>query len=178
VPLSRIDECAVGFGMPQGPIELADTVGLDVALSVGEVLARAFGTPPPDLLRPLVAARKLGRKSGEGFYRWQDGKPVKPPASSAPIPDDLEDRLILPMLNESVACLREGVVADPDLLDAGVIFGTGFAPFLGGPIAYARERGIDGIVARLEELARRYGPRFKPDAGWAPLRAGDGSPSR
>jgi 3-hydroxyacyl-CoA dehydrogenase/enoyl-CoA hydratase/3-hydroxybutyryl-CoA epimerase len=178
VPLARIDECAVGFGMPQGPIELADTVGLDVALSVGEVLARAFGTPPPDVLRPLVAARKLGRKSGEGFYRWRDGKPVKPLAGNAPIPEDLEDRLILPMLNESVACLREGVVADPDLLDAGVIFGTGFAPFLGGPIAYARERGIDAIVARLEELARRYGPRFKPDAGWAPLRSGDWSPSR
>ena len=169
IPLKLIDDTAIGFGMPQGPIELADTVGLDVAFHVGQVLADAFGTPRPDALEPLIAAKKLGRKSGEGFYRWQDGKPVKPDAGGAVAPPDLEDRLILPMLNEAVACLRAGVVSDEDLLDAGVIFGTGFAPFRGGPLYYARARGVAAIVARLEELAARHGPRFRPDAGWQQL---------
>jgi 3-hydroxyacyl-CoA dehydrogenase / enoyl-CoA hydratase / 3-hydroxybutyryl-CoA epimerase len=165
VPLPVIDATAVAFGMPQGPIELADTVGLDVALHVGEVLSAAFGTPPPEALKPMVAAGTLGKKTGAGFYRWQDGKPVKP-VSNARAPDDLEDRLILPMLNEAIACLREGVVADEDLLDAGAIFGTGFAPFRGGPLAYARARGADAIAARLTELSQRYGPRFTPDRAW------------
>jgi 3-hydroxyacyl-CoA dehydrogenase/enoyl-CoA hydratase/3-hydroxybutyryl-CoA epimerase len=169
VPLAVLDAAALAFGMPQGPIELADTVGLDVAQHVGEVLSAAFGTPRPDVLAPLLAAKKLGRKSGEGFYVWRDGKPVKPAATSA-VPADLEDRLILPMVNEAAACLRAGVVADEDLLDAGVIFGTGFAPFRGGPIHYARRRGIGEIVARLESLAGRYGPRFRPDPYWSTLR--------
>ena len=168
IALPVLDEAAVAFGMPVGPIELADSVGLDVALHVGEVLASAFGSPRPDVLGPLVAAKKLGRKSGEGFYVWRDGKPVKP-AAQGPVPDDLADRLILPMLNEAAACLRQGIVADEDLLDAGVIFGTGFAPFRGGPLHYARHRGIKNVVARLEELAARYGARFKPDAHWATL---------
>jgi 3-hydroxyacyl-CoA dehydrogenase/enoyl-CoA hydratase/3-hydroxybutyryl-CoA epimerase len=168
IALPVIDQAAVAFGMPVGPIELADTVGLDVALHVGQVLAAAFGTPRPDVLEPLVAARKLGRKSGEGFYVWRDGKAVKPAAPGA-APEDLADRLILAMLNESAACLRQGIVADEDLLDAGVIFGTGFAPFRGGPLHYARHRGIRNVVARLEVLAGRYGARFKPDAHWATL---------
>ncbi|MBS0374929.1 MAG: enoyl-CoA hydratase/isomerase family protein [Proteobacteria bacterium] len=169
VPLAVIDAAALAFGMPQGPIELADTVGLDVAQHVGEVLSTAFGTPRPDILAPLLAAKKLGRKSGEGFYVWRDGKPVKPAATGA-APADLEDRLILPMVNEAAACLRAGIVADEDLLDAGVIFGTGFAPFRGGPIHYARRRGIGEVVARLESLAGRYGPRFRPDPHWSTLR--------
>jgi 3-hydroxyacyl-CoA dehydrogenase / enoyl-CoA hydratase / 3-hydroxybutyryl-CoA epimerase len=168
IALPVLDAAALAFGMPLGPIELVDTVGLDVALNVGHVLAAAFGTPRPDVLEAMVAAKKLGRKSGEGFYVWRDGKPVKPPAT-APAPADLGDRLILPMLNEAAACLRQGIVADEDLLDAGVIFGTGFAPFRGGPLHYARHRGIKNVVARLEELATRYGARFKPDAHWATL---------
>ncbi|MBS0396810.1 MAG: 3-hydroxyacyl-CoA dehydrogenase, partial [Proteobacteria bacterium] len=168
VALALIDEAALAFGMPQGPIELADTVGLDVALHVGEVLSAAFGTPRPDVLAPLVAAGKRGRKTGQGLYAWADGRPVKPaPAGSAPA--DLADRLVLPMVNEAAACLRQGIVADEDLLDAGVIFGTGFAPFRGGPIHYARRRGIAAVVARLEELAARHGRRFAPDPHWAVL---------
>jgi 3-hydroxyacyl-CoA dehydrogenase/enoyl-CoA hydratase/3-hydroxybutyryl-CoA epimerase len=169
IPMTTIDGAALDFGMPQGPIELADTVGLDVAYHVGQVLSAAFGTPAPEALKPLIDARKLGRKSGEGFYRWVDGKPQKPPADSSSVPEDLADRLILPMLNEAVAVLREGIVADEELLDAGAIFGTGFAPFRGGPLNYARRRGLDAVVARLGELERRYGRRFRPDAGWALL---------
>jgi 3-hydroxyacyl-CoA dehydrogenase/enoyl-CoA hydratase/3-hydroxybutyryl-CoA epimerase len=74
--------------------------------------------------------------------------------------------MILALVNEAVAVLREGVVADADLLDAGIIFGTGFAPFRGGPLKYARDRGVAACIARLEQLAQKYGARFKPDAGW------------
>ena len=170
VPLALIDRTAVRFGMPMGPIELADVVGLDVAAHVGEIIARELGRPLPQLprLAALLAAKKLGRKSGAGFYLWQDGKAVKSDGGG-PVPEDLEDRLILVLVNECVACLRERVVEDADLADAAVIFGTGFAPFRGGPLAYARARGAGAIVARLAELAVRHGPRFAPDAGWALL---------
>jgi 3-hydroxyacyl-CoA dehydrogenase/enoyl-CoA hydratase/3-hydroxybutyryl-CoA epimerase len=168
VPLATLDKIAVDFGMPMGPIELADVVGLDVAAHVGEIVARELGRPAPDLtrLRELLAAKKLGRKSGAGFYTWTDGKAQKPPAPAGAPPADLIDRLILVLVNECTACLREHVVDDPDLIDAAVIFGTGFAPFRGGPLAYARSRGVASVVTRLEELAVRYGPRFQPDSGW------------
>ena len=170
VPLALIDSAAVEFGMPMGPIELADTVGLDVASHVGKILATAFGLPVPRGTAELIAAGHLGRKSGRGYYEWRDGKPVKPPITGR-APDDLIDRLILQYLNEAVACLRERVVEDADLLDAGMIFGTGFAPFRGGPLHYARARGVPAIVARLEDLALAHGSRFRPDEGWAALGA-------
>ncbi len=176
VPLATIDAVAVKFGMPMGPIELADIVGLDVCLHVGRILSSAFGGPAPDAVAPLVEAGKLGKKSGQGLYEWRDGKAVKPavdPAARAP--DDLEDRLMLAMVNEAMAVLREGVVADADLIDAGVIFGSGFAPFRGGPLRYARERGVQDVVARLEALAARHGERFRPDPGWSSF-GGPGAP--
>ncbi len=168
VNLADIDEVAVRFGMPMGPVELADTVGLDVCLHVGRILAQAFGREAPNQIAALVEAKQLGRKSGRGLYEWRDGKAVKPERTGAP-PADLEDRLILPMLNDAVACLREKVIEDADLLDGGVIFGTGFAPFRGGPIYYARARGPAGIVKGLQALETRYGSRFRPDAGWRDL---------
>jgi len=173
VPLALIDRAAVQFGMPMGPIELADVVGLNVARDVGEIIAAELGRPAPDLtrLRERVQANKLGRKSGEGFYVWKDGKPSKPDAGGATVPTDLIDRLILVMVNECVACLRERVVEEADLIDAAVIFGTGFAPFRGGPLAYARSRGNAAVVARLGELAARYGTRFNADPGWSLLGA-------
>jgi 3-hydroxyacyl-CoA dehydrogenase/enoyl-CoA hydratase/3-hydroxybutyryl-CoA epimerase len=175
VALPAIDRTAVRFGMPMGPIELADVVGLDVAAHVGEIIASELGRPVPALprLAALLAAKKLGKKSGAGFYVWQDGKPVKDAAAGAPAPEDLIDRLILVLVNECVACLRERVVEDADLADAAVIFGTGFAPFRGGPLTYARARGPAAVVARLEELAARHGPRFTPDAGWAQMMGGE-----
>jgi len=166
IPAAVIDRAGKAFGMPMGPIELTDVVGLDVSLHVGRVLAGALQRRVPDILVKRVEQKKLGRKSGEGFYVWRDGKPVKPDSAQFAMPADLEDRLILPMLNEAVACLREGVIEDADLLDAGAIFATGFAPFRGGPLHYAAERGIANVTARLEELARRYGERFRPDPGW------------
>jgi 3-hydroxyacyl-CoA dehydrogenase/enoyl-CoA hydratase/3-hydroxybutyryl-CoA epimerase len=178
VPLSVIDRVAVDFGMPMGPIELADVVGLDVATHVGEIIAAELGRAAPELarLQELVAARKLGRKSGEGFYTWKDGKPLKPAADGAAAPADLADRLILVLVNECVACLREKVVEESDLIDAAVIFGTGFAPFRGGPLWYARTRGINDVVTRLGDLAARHGARFTADSGWPLLSAAGGKP--
>jgi 3-hydroxyacyl-CoA dehydrogenase/enoyl-CoA hydratase/3-hydroxybutyryl-CoA epimerase len=171
IPAAVIDRVGKEFGMPMGPIELTDVVGLDVSLHVGRVLAEAFQRRVPEVLVKLVEQKKFGRKSGEGFYVWRDGKPVRAESPQFTVPADLEDRLILPMLNEAVACLREGVVEDADLLDAGVIFATGFAPFRGGPLQYAKARGIGHVTARLEELAQRYGERFRPDPGWQQLSA-------
>jgi 3-hydroxyacyl-CoA dehydrogenase/enoyl-CoA hydratase/3-hydroxybutyryl-CoA epimerase len=169
IPIEVIDEAALRYGMPMGPVELADVVGLDVCKHVGDIVSGALDKQRPDTSRldALLAAKKLGRKSGEGFYVWKDGKAVKPQGPVAAPPADLEDRLILALANECAAVLREGIVSDSDLIDAGVIFGSGFAPFRGGPLTYARARGVDAVVARLRELAGKYGARFTPDSGWS-----------
>ena len=169
VPLVEIDRAAERFGMPMGPIELVDSVGIDVALHVSRVLGGAMNRPVPTGLEAMVEKGHLGRKSGQGFYLWEDGKARKPSSDTGTVPGDIEDRLILSMVNEAVACLSEGIVTDPDLLDAGVIFGTGFAPFRGGPINYARERGIDAVVGALRSLAERHGERFLPHSHWDAL---------
>jgi 3-hydroxyacyl-CoA dehydrogenase/enoyl-CoA hydratase/3-hydroxybutyryl-CoA epimerase len=167
VPGPILDREAKKFGMPMGPIELADTVGLDVCASVGRELAPFLGLEIPAGLDEKLAAGKRGRKDGQGLYVWHDGKPVKPEvAKDYAAPADLQQRMILPMVNEAVACLADGVVDDADLLDAGVIFGTGFAPFRGGPIQYARSEGADQLKAKLEQLAERHGDRFMPKNGW------------
>jgi len=167
VALEAIDQAALDFGMPMGPAELADTVGLDVSLSVAKVFAKEFNKKIPDSLVKLVEGKKLGRKTNEGFYKYVDGKPLKDRSRARGATQDLQDRLILPMLNEAVAVLRERIVDDTDLLDAGVIFGTGFAPFRGGPVNYIRTAGADRLQARLQQLATVHGERFKPDAGWS-----------
>ncbi|MDH3305382.1 MAG: 3-hydroxyacyl-CoA dehydrogenase NAD-binding domain-containing protein [Gammaproteobacteria bacterium] len=169
VALVEIDRAAEAFGMPMGPVELVDSVGIDVALHVSKVLGAAMNRPVPERLSKMVDDGLLGRKSGQGFYRWKDGKAVKAATEGGPAPGDIQDRLILPMVNEAVACLHDGVVKDADLLDAGVIFGTGFAPFRGGPLNYARERGRDEVLATLRGLAETHGDRFLPHEGWSDL---------
>ncbi len=167
IPGPVLDKAAKKFGMPMGPIELADTVGLDVCASVGKELGDFLGLEIPEGMDDLIAAGKRGKKTGEGLYKWENGKPVKPPVDPEyQAPTDLTARMIMPMLNEAVSCLHDGVVDDADLLDAGVIFGTGFAPFRGGPIQYIRSEGADKIKAQLETLAGKYGKRFAPKAGW------------
>ena len=166
IPGPVIDRAAVKFGMPMGPIELLDTVGLDVAASVGTELAPFLGLQIPAALA-AVEPGKRGKKDGQGIYKWENGRAVKPEvARDYQAPSDLEDRLILPLLNEAVACLHDGVVADADLLDAGVIFGTGFAPFRGGPIQHVRATGADALVEKLRTLQARHGDRFAPRPGW------------
>ena len=169
VPLADIDRAAEAFGMPMGPVELVDSVGIDVALHVSRVLGAAANRPVPQKLADMVETGQLGRKSGQGFYRWENGKAVKPAGGGSGAGSEIQDRLVLPMVNEAVACLHDGVVDDADLLDAGVIFGTGFAPFRGGPLNYARERGVDDVVARLTEFTQRFGERFTPHEGFAKL---------
>jgi 3-hydroxyacyl-CoA dehydrogenase/enoyl-CoA hydratase/3-hydroxybutyryl-CoA epimerase len=137
-----VDEAALAFGMPMGPIELADTVGLDICVAVGRMLTP--DATPPKKLAELVAAGHLGRKTKRGFYDYATGKPAKQAAGA--VPAGLADRLIGPFVAEAKAALAEGIVADADLVDAGAIFGTGFAPFRGGPLHYAES---EGHVARV-----------------------------
>jgi 3-hydroxyacyl-CoA dehydrogenase/enoyl-CoA hydratase/3-hydroxybutyryl-CoA epimerase len=168
IPGPVIDKVALKFGMPMGPIELVDTVGLDVAASVGKIMADFHGQELPAGF--VVEPGKRGKKDGQGLYKWLNDKPVKPEVpKDYQVPADLEDRLVLALLNEAVSCLHDGVVADADLLDAGVIFGTGFAPFRGGPIQHIRTVGAAPLKARLEQLAQRYGARFNPRPGWDAL---------
>jgi 3-hydroxyacyl-CoA dehydrogenase/enoyl-CoA hydratase/3-hydroxybutyryl-CoA epimerase len=138
VSAETIDKAAEQFGMPMGPIALADTVGLDICAAAGKSLAGADATPPKRL-DELLKAGKLGKKTGEGFYRWEKGKPVKGQAGQ--VGDELVKRIIDPYLAETQKTVAERIVEDADLADAGLIFGTGFAPFRGGPMNYLRERG-------------------------------------
>ena len=132
-----LDAAATAFGMPMGPIELADTVGLDICLAVGKQLAGERAEPPKKLAE-LVAAGNLGRKTGRGFYIWKNGKARKRRSDGAA--SDLTEKLIAPYLKEAQAVVAEGIVADADLADAGLIFGTGFAPFRGGPLHYLQRK--------------------------------------
>ena len=162
-----IDRAAEAFGMPMGPVELADRVGLDIALHAAESLGGSTDEVV-SLLRTKVEAGELGAKTGVGFYRFRKNRPIKSRHFVTP-DEDLQDRLILPLVNSALACKTEGVVEDADLVDAGVIFGTGFAPFRGGPLQYARQRGIQEVIQRMESLAASFGPRFAPHPGWKEL---------
>ncbi|KTD63924.1 3-hydroxyacyl-CoA dehydrogenase NAD-binding domain-containing protein [Legionella spiritensis] len=158
---ATIDRAAEEFGMFMGPVELADTVGMDVCLAVAENLTAHFGGSVPQKLRDMVKEGKLGRKTGEGFYKYKNGKPVKPKVTDDKSSKDIANRLILRMVNEAAVCLREGVVADSDLLDGGMIFATGFAPFRGGPMNYAKQFGHDKLNELFAKLESKYGERFK-----------------
>lgn len=173
VPDVVVDRATTGFGMPVGPITLADTVGLDICLPVAQNLSESYGFEVPEELRQKVEAGKFGKKSGEGFYRWVKGKPQKTAVEgNARTQASIADRLIFRYLNEAVACLHEGVVEHADLLDAGLVFGTGFAPFRGGPINYIVDHGQDNLLRKLNTLHEQYGARFNPGAGWKELEPG------
>jgi 3-hydroxyacyl-CoA dehydrogenase/enoyl-CoA hydratase/3-hydroxybutyryl-CoA epimerase len=157
-----IDKAATDFGMFMGPVELADTVGMDVCLAVAENLTSHFGGHVPEKLREMVKSGKLGRKTGEGFYCYKNGKPIKN-TPITPIDKNIANRLIARLINESKSCLREGVVENSDLLDGGMIFATGFAPFTGGPMNYAHHLGEKKLKDMFKQLESTYGPRFKLD---------------
>ena len=161
-----IDQAARDFGMPMGPIELADSVGLDICLHVAEILSRELGTEVPAVLQQLVEKGNLGKKSGEGFYRYYKGKKRVQQVSADRIPQDLADRMVLRLINEAMQCLHEEVIEDPDLIDAGVVFGTGFAPFHGGPMQYAATLGMSEVRNQLKILENKYGDRFQASPGW------------
>ena len=163
---ATVDRAATAFGMPMGPIALADTVGLDICLAVAGRMTDPASIPAS--LSRYVAAGHLGRKTGQGYYRWQGGR-AQPGAGARDPTQEERDRLLLRLANEAVACLREGVAEDADALDAGLVFGAGFAPFRGGPLRHIQAEGAAAVVARLSALHQCFGERFKPDVGWASL---------
>ena len=168
VSYAEIDKAAVDFGMPMGPVELIDSVGIDVGLHVAEILSPLVGREVAPELKERVAAGHLGQKTGQGFYEYVDRRPVRP-KGPVPVNEQAQERLVAALVNEAAACLADGVVADADLVDAGVIFGTGFAPFRGGPLHFAKSRGINAMVSSLERLEDELGPRFRPSSGWRKL---------
>jgi len=170
----RIDRVAVEFGLPVGPLTLADEVGLDVGLKVIDELVRGYGDRmrAPDIMGILNHdGLFLGKKSGKGFYDYGDsGKPVSDEVKrllhssnmQSSSVDVVLDRLILVMVNEASRCLSEDVVSMPGYLDMAMIMGTGFPPFRGGLLAYADHYGIQKVVDRLNEFSDKYGSRFEP----------------
>ncbi|HKL52593.1 MAG TPA: 3-hydroxyacyl-CoA dehydrogenase family protein, partial [Wenzhouxiangellaceae bacterium] len=144
IPKEALDKAAVQFGMPMGPVELVDTVGLDVGLSVIDTLLGEAAGEDRKVLESMVESGKKGKKTGEGFYKWENGKPVRDDdAHKGHDLEKLASDLIQPYLDECLACLRDDVVENKDLLDAGMIFGTGFAPFRGGPIHYIENSDVE-----------------------------------
>jgi 3-hydroxyacyl-CoA dehydrogenase/enoyl-CoA hydratase/3-hydroxybutyryl-CoA epimerase len=147
-PRDKIDQAALTFGMPMGPLELMDMVGLDIANKVGQEL-NLFAAKQETTLTRLVSAGKLGKKTGEGFYVWENGKPKRGETTyDAAELDRLGRELIKPMLDECERALADRIVANEDHVDAGVIFGTGFAPFRGGPLHYRRAQASRGAAAQ------------------------------
>lgn len=174
---ARVDAAAESFGMPMGPIALADQVGLDIAVDVADGQREKLDTPMaevPDWLRRKVADGHLGVKSGRGMYDYEDGEAKTRNVNGEPDPEHV-DRLVLSMVNMAVTCLGRGIVEDADSLDAAVIFGTGFAPFRGGPLNYTRARGPGAVKERLSELAGRHGRRFIPSEHWDQVFDGSGT---
>jgi len=175
-----IDRAMTRFGMPMGPLELLDQVGLDVAAHVADSLSSLSPQPSPttERLHDMVARGWLGKKSGHGFYQYAKGKKGRPltltlalsPQSrgegTKPITtDDIRDRIVLRLVNEAAKCLQEGVVSEPWMIDLAMVLGTGFAPFTGGPLRLCELQGYGDIVAKLEYFEKTLGPRFAP-AAW------------
>ena len=165
---AAIDRAALSFGMPMGPITLADQVGLDICLEVARSLRDGLDVPvaeTPDWLSEKVENGETGKKVGKGLYDYASEEPPEIPAAD---PDQQAiDRFILPMCNAAVECLRKGIAPDAETVDAAMIFGTGWAPFRGGPLHYAQvRRDVPDALRRLED---KHGPRFAPDPGWSDL---------
>ena len=169
IPAEVIDKAATDYGMPMGPIELADTVGLDICRSVAEILSVELDMALPDNLDKMVSGGQLGKKSGSGFYAYKNGRAVKNKNASHDDVITVQNRLIMRLLNESTACLREEIVESAELIDAGVIFGTGFAPFRGGPLNYIHEKGSADLLDVINALSTKFGDRFVPDEEWKKL---------
>ncbi len=177
--IRRIDQTMRRFGMPMGPLELLDQIGLDVAAHVARSMSPAVAArfPPNAVFQRMFERGWLGQKSGTGFYKYQGKKKVEhaellavirseAKGAIAALPPDAQlhearERMVLLMLNEAAACLAEGL-ADANTIDLAMVFGTGWAPHRGGPLHYLRERGEDEVAKALSQMAKRLGPRFEP----------------
>jgi 3-hydroxyacyl-CoA dehydrogenase/enoyl-CoA hydratase/3-hydroxybutyryl-CoA epimerase len=172
--IDEIDRALVRFGFKVGPIALLDEVGIDVAAKVAKVMHEAYGErlAPPEALRDVLAAGRLGRKNGQGFYTYDGrkkhvdetvydllpgGRDRKPFSA-----EEIVDRVALPMVNEAIRCLGERVVRSARDADMAAVFGLGFPPFRGGPVRYADALGPATLLAKLEALSKRFGDRFTP----------------
>jgi 3-hydroxyacyl-CoA dehydrogenase/enoyl-CoA hydratase/3-hydroxybutyryl-CoA epimerase len=175
--IEQIDHVMRRFGMPMGPFELMDQVGLDVGAHIGRTMEPHFGRrfPPNPAFERMTQRGWLGQKSGVGFYRYQGKKkqvnqdvmtasifPHEGGGTGSTNPAEIRDRMVLLMVNEAAACLEEGLAASADVVDLAMILGTGWAPHRGGPLRYADDRGPKEIVSALEDLAKRYAVRFEP----------------
>ncbi|MEZ6051935.1 MAG: 3-hydroxyacyl-CoA dehydrogenase NAD-binding domain-containing protein [Planctomycetaceae bacterium] len=178
-PIQEIDREAKRFGMPMGPLELLDTVGIDVGADVASHLPMASvdESPTPKQLAEMVVQGRRGLKSGKGFYDYKNGKrdqpmpsPVSTSSAQLPLAVDLngetisgiQQRLILALINAAGQCLHDGIVEEPWMVDLGMVLGTGFAPFRGGPLRLAETWGRDRLREQLNTLADLCGPRFEP----------------
>lgn len=173
VPTESIDRALKRFGMPMGPLDLLDQVGLDVAAHVADTLNSLSPEPSPtgERLHEMVAEGHIGRKSGRGFYLYVHGGKRRGKAVKSAMPtknlssDDIRDRIVLRLVNEAAKCLQEGVVPEAWMIDLGMVLGTGFAPFLGGPLRMCELKGYGEAVAKLEYFTKTVGSRFAP-AQW------------
>lgn len=144
IPIEIIDKAATSFGMPMGPVELADTVGLDVCMKVVTLLGGKSSKKEAALLNEKIHAGELGKKSGKGFYVWEKGKPKRADNATGQYAlEEITESLMQPYFDACEAALADGIVEDEDVLDAGMIFGTGFAPFRGGPLYYLKQKGVE-----------------------------------
>ncbi len=176
IPIPDIDKAMVNFGMPMGPLRLYDEVGIDVAYKAARVMQQYFGDriPAPVSIEKMVEARRLGKKTGRGFYMFEHKKGNRSPVDtgiyaflgikpSAKMPEEMiQKRLVYPMLNEAARCLDEKIATKPRDVDVGLIFGIGFPPFRGGLLRWAQDIGLSSIVADMELLAKEVGPRYQP----------------
>jgi 3-hydroxyacyl-CoA dehydrogenase/enoyl-CoA hydratase/3-hydroxybutyryl-CoA epimerase len=173
-PVEIADRAMKRFGMPMGPFELLDQVGIDVATKVSAILGEAFSDRirPPRILEAAYADKRLGKKNGRGFYRWNGEKRGRPdPTFYALVNDrggriapeaEAVDRMILPMVNEAALCLGEGIARTPADVDLAMVMGTGFPPFRGGLLRYADSLTLAEVVQRMDRLSATHGPRFRP----------------
>ena len=178
VPLEKMDKALKNFGMPVGPITLADEVGVDVTAHVASFLANAdlgvrMTGGDVSVLGNMIEKGWLGKKSGKGFYSYEGKKKTLNPEINNYVKQfvkrdlnlsetEIQDRVISRFVNEAVKCLEDEIIADPVVGDIGLVFGTGFAPFHGGPFRYIDQVGADKYVAMMNGFAERYGPQFEP----------------
>ena len=175
VSADDIDKAATKFGMPMGPIALMDEVGLDIVAHVIDVMHAALGDrlAPPAMIAMIKSTKLLGKKGGKGLYLYDPKTGRRAginPEIAATITASpkvmtvgaIQDRLFLPMVNEAALCLQEGIITDPSQLDLAMIFGTGFAPFLGGVLGYADQVGMRTIHQKLQYLSQVAGDNYKP----------------